>query len=231
MQRQALPGVFINQRQPLERTAIGRPVVDEVAGPDVVLEPRRLSAGPVLGDQTIPIASMRPFVCRSRSREHDRSTGSASRRVVFPTLRIAPSKAVSSFVSFPRRRSTGEDPSESRLIAPQEPAVAFSVSRSLSTGPLVDSRPFPTPAGPNRPARPDHIAGLLTNALKTQSHTRLPFFSSLGWTIMEWPEIRLTIAIAVSFSSSMSWAICPSTSVVPIGCSRWSPPDTKRDRS
>jgi len=115
VQRQALPGVFVNQRQPVERTAIGPPVVDEVAGPDVVLEPRRLSAGSVFGEQSIPIASMRPLVVRSRSREHDRSTGTASRRVVFPALRIAASKAVSSFVSFPRRLSTGEDLSESHF--------------------------------------------------------------------------------------------------------------------
>ena len=55
---------------------------------------------------------------------------------------------------------------------------------------------------------------------KTRSHTRPPFFSSLGWTIMESPEIRVTITIVVSFSSSMSWTICPSTSAEPISCSR-----------
>src|SRR5262249_58663807 len=41
MQDQALPSRFVHQRQPLERAAIGRPVVDEVAGPDIVLEPGR----------------------------------------------------------------------------------------------------------------------------------------------------------------------------------------------
>src|SRR5512135_1028791 len=39
MQHQALPGIFVHQGQPLERTAVGRPVVDEVTGPHVVLEP------------------------------------------------------------------------------------------------------------------------------------------------------------------------------------------------
>ena len=117
------------------------------------------------------------------------------------------------------------------FIAPQEPAVPFSFSRSLRTGPLVDSRQFRTPPGHNRPARPDYISGLLTNALKTQSHTSPPFFSSLGWTTMERPEIRLTIAIAVSFSSSMSWTICPSRSAEPISCSRLSPPVMNWDRS
>src|SRR5512135_1123683 len=39
MQHQALPGIFVHQGQPLERTTLGRPVVNEVTGPHVVLEP------------------------------------------------------------------------------------------------------------------------------------------------------------------------------------------------
>jgi len=70
------------------------------------------------------------------------------------------------------------------LIAPQEPAVPFSFSRSLRTGPLVDSRQFRTPAGHNRPARPDHISGLLTNTLKNQitpAHPSSPRSGGLSW--------------------------------------------------
>ena len=39
MQHQALSCIFVHQRQPLERTAAGGPIVNEVTGPDVVLEP------------------------------------------------------------------------------------------------------------------------------------------------------------------------------------------------
>ena len=42
MKHQALPSIFVHQGQPLERTSPYRPIVDEVAGPDVVLEPSRL---------------------------------------------------------------------------------------------------------------------------------------------------------------------------------------------
>src|SRR4029077_6232380 len=41
MQGQALASIFVHQRQPLERATIRRPVVDEVAGPHVVLESGR----------------------------------------------------------------------------------------------------------------------------------------------------------------------------------------------
>jgi hypothetical protein len=117
------------------------------------------------------------------------------------------------------------------LIAPQEEAVQFSFSRSVWAGAVVDPRQFRMPAGHIRPALPGHMGGLLADALKTRSHTRPPFFSSLGWTIIEPPEIRVTIAIVVPFSSSMSWTICPSTSAEPISCSKVSPPVMKSDRS
>jgi hypothetical protein len=117
------------------------------------------------------------------------------------------------------------------LMVPQEEAVPFSFSRFVRTEAPVDSRQFRMPAGHIRPARPGDIAGLFADALKTRNHTRPPFFSSLGWTIMEPPETRVTIANGVSFSSSMSWTICPSTSAEPISCSRVSPPVTKSDRS
>ena len=42
VQHQALTSIFVHQRQPLERAAIGRPIVDEVAGPNIVLELGRL---------------------------------------------------------------------------------------------------------------------------------------------------------------------------------------------
>src|SRR5207237_6068529 len=42
VQRQALPRVFVHQRQPLERTSVHRPIGDEVVRPPVVLDPRRL---------------------------------------------------------------------------------------------------------------------------------------------------------------------------------------------
>ena len=42
VQHQALPGVFVHHGQPLEGTTVGRPVVNEVARPNVVLEAGRL---------------------------------------------------------------------------------------------------------------------------------------------------------------------------------------------
>src|SRR5262245_12922835 len=42
MQNQALPSIFVHQRQPLERAATGRAVVNEVARPNIVLEPSGL---------------------------------------------------------------------------------------------------------------------------------------------------------------------------------------------
>ena len=42
VQHQALTSIFVHQRQPLERATIGRPIVDEVAGPNIVFEPGRL---------------------------------------------------------------------------------------------------------------------------------------------------------------------------------------------
>src|SRR5580704_6330533 len=54
MKHQALPSIFVHQRQPLEWTTVCRSVVDEVTCPHVVLEPGRLPhatvpAGPRLG--------------------------------------------------------------------------------------------------------------------------------------------------------------------------------------
>src|SRR6516162_1084687 len=42
VQHQALSSRFVHQRQPLERTTAGGPIMDEVAGPDVILELGRL---------------------------------------------------------------------------------------------------------------------------------------------------------------------------------------------
>src|ERR1700756_1024119 len=42
MENQTLPSIFVHQRQPLERATTGRPVVNEVAGPNIVLEPSGL---------------------------------------------------------------------------------------------------------------------------------------------------------------------------------------------
>src|ERR1700722_1165045 len=42
VQRQALPSIFVHQRQPLERTSVRRAIVDEVVRPHVVFEARRL---------------------------------------------------------------------------------------------------------------------------------------------------------------------------------------------
>ena len=50
MQYQALPSIFVRHRQPLEGTTIGCPIVDEVAGPDIVLEPGRLLRATVGAD-------------------------------------------------------------------------------------------------------------------------------------------------------------------------------------
>lgn len=41
VQDQTLPGVFVHQAQPLERTSLRRPIVNEIACPYVVLEPSR----------------------------------------------------------------------------------------------------------------------------------------------------------------------------------------------
>src|SRR5205807_5675911 len=42
MQNQTLPSIFVHQRQPLERAATGRAVVNEVARPNIVPDPSRL---------------------------------------------------------------------------------------------------------------------------------------------------------------------------------------------
>src|SRR5271165_342475 len=42
MQHQVLSSIFVHQGQPLEGTTAGCPVVNEVTGPNVVLEPGRL---------------------------------------------------------------------------------------------------------------------------------------------------------------------------------------------
>jgi DNA replication protein DnaC len=55
--------------------------------------------------------------------------------------------------------------------------------------------------------------------------------TALGYTAVERGySVRHTRAVPV-FSSSMSWAICPSTSAGPICCSRLSQPVMKLDRS
>src|SRR5713226_1801028 len=42
VERQALPSIFVHQREPLERTSVGGAIDDEIARPHVVLETRRL---------------------------------------------------------------------------------------------------------------------------------------------------------------------------------------------
>ncbi len=56
VQRQALPSIFVHERQPLERSSFPGPIGDKIVGPDIVLEPSRLlcatvGAGARLGGQ------------------------------------------------------------------------------------------------------------------------------------------------------------------------------------
>jgi len=41
-ERQALPSIFVQQRQPLECSSVDRPIRDKIVRPNIVLEPRRL---------------------------------------------------------------------------------------------------------------------------------------------------------------------------------------------
>ena len=67
VQHEALTSIFVHQRQPLERAAIGRPIVDKVAGPNIVLELGRLidaaiGAGPRLRAEFLGFSQPhRPF--------------------------------------------------------------------------------------------------------------------------------------------------------------------------
>jgi hypothetical protein len=163
-----------------------------------------------------PKASMRPSSSSSCSLDDDRLKGSAS---VSCSLRVATLATVYSDVLF-----------ESRLQWPSRSSFCSREDHRPASTRQVRALTVPRD-GHIRPTRPGHIAGLFAGALKTRIHTRPPFFSSPGWTIMEPPETRVTIANAVLFSFSMSWAICPSTSMVLICCSRLSPPVMKLDRS
>src|SRR6185312_4492887 len=49
-EHQALPSVFVHQRQPLERTSPGGPIMNEIACPNIVLESGRFLDAAVAPD-------------------------------------------------------------------------------------------------------------------------------------------------------------------------------------
>ena len=58
LQRQAFPGVLVHDRQPLQRPAVGGPIVDEVPGPHVVLVLRLSTNATVLAMAQTPSFSL-----------------------------------------------------------------------------------------------------------------------------------------------------------------------------
>ena len=60
-ERQALPSIFVQQRQPLECSSVDRPIRDKIVRPNIVLEPRRL-VGATVGAGT-RFGSLSWFFC------------------------------------------------------------------------------------------------------------------------------------------------------------------------
>ena len=153
VQHQALPSIFVHQRQPLERTTVRRPVVDEVAGPDVVLEPGRLldatiGARPRFGAQfpgfSQPHGPPQPQLDPEPPHpfEIDRPAA-ADQHGVDPTVAVT---------RMPPRQPL-DLPGQGRLVSPALPGIAGSSGTAPSRGRFAAAKPRTArPGNRRRPA-------------------------------------------------------------------------------